>query len=180
MAGPGVVRSTAGRLNFSSVPSSSPIDTETRETRRRAPTVKVTENKELEQAETHNRLTQAVEEVLKPIMQVFSKELGKLASIIKDQTKQYEELKKEFNTLKGEYADLKDSVADQVESLKADIPAAISTQQANTSCASVAHTALLNQPYNFLSTSNKTTTRANPLYCTIDTSRVEEDRREET
>jgi hypothetical protein len=60
------------------------------------------------------------------------------------------------------------------------IPAAISTQQANTSCASVAYTALLNQLYNFLSTSNKTTTRANPLYCTIHTLRVEEDKREET
>ena len=112
MAGPGVVRSTAGRLNFSSAPSSSPIDTETCETRCRAPTVKVTENKELEQAEAHNRLIQAVQEVLKPIMQVFSKELGKLATIIKDQTKQYEELKMEFDTLKDEYADLKDLVAD--------------------------------------------------------------------
>jgi hypothetical protein len=57
MAGLGVVRSTAGRLNFSSVPLSSLIDTETCKTRRRALTVKVIENKELEQAETYNKLT---------------------------------------------------------------------------------------------------------------------------
>jgi hypothetical protein len=78
MGGPGVVRSTAGRLN--AAPPSSSIDTETHETRRRAPTVtapplsssfieteiretrrrvpttKAIENKELEQAKAYSKL----------------------------------------------------------------------------------------------------------------------------
>jgi hypothetical protein len=204
MGGPGVVRSTAGRLNAApasslidaeiretrrrtptvTAPSSTPVETETRETRRRVPTTKVTENKEVEQAEAHSKLAQVVEEALKPIAQQFLKEIGKLTATIKDQTKQYEALRNEFDTLKGEYADLRDSITDQVEGLKANIPSAISTQLLDTSYASVTCTTLINQSLpnqTATSISYRTTTCATePLYCTIDTSSVEEDRKEET
>jgi DNA gyrase/topoisomerase IV subunit A len=116
-------------------------------------------------------------------MHQFSKEIGKLTATIKDQTKQYEVLRNEFNTLKGEYADLRDSVTNQVEGLKADIPLAINAQLLGTSYASVSRTTPINQSLpnqTAMSISYRTATHTTePLYCTIDTSRVEEDRTEE-
>jgi hypothetical protein len=89
--------------------------------------MKVLENKASERTEAQDALFGAMEDMFKTTIQALTKEVGKLATIVKEQAKHYDTLNDKYNALSEKYDSLKDSVTSQLEGLKADLTASIST-----------------------------------------------------
>ena len=146
---------------------------------------KAIENEEIEAQVA----AKTVIDAFQPLVNVLTSQVAQLSAALEEQriafTRQYEALQAEFTT--------------QIENLKADIAASISTQLSNvyvpappttSSYAAVAQsttvgtlsprTPPLSQPSNLASISmSRASTMSETLYCTIDTSRVDESKQQE-
>jgi hypothetical protein len=149
---------------------------------------KVAENKEIESTQAQ-LAAKVVIDAFQPVVDALMLQVTQLSAALEEQkigfTRQYEALQAEFTT--------------QIESLKAEIAASINTQLSNVyvpapasgrSYAAVAQslpagtppprTPPLSQPSNLASISmSRTSVMSETLYCTIDTSKVNESKRNE-